>query len=277
MANKKNCKVLSTILALSVLSSLGAPQAYSKELAVVNDRKISDRDLTLSLSNLNEGQKSNLLKDTQFRKKALQALIDQEILAQEGKKLKLDEDADFRDLISVFEKQAMVNRLLERKLASKITPESLKKYYELHRDRYSTTQVHVQHILVSDEKEANLVKKMAQDNPGNFMELAKKHSKDPSVKSNQGDLGYVGHDKLVAEFTDAAFLTPNGKVTGPVKTLYGYHIIKVLDKKPGKPLEFAEVELYVRDALRNELVRDYTEQLRSQASIRVNAEAVEKL
>ena len=130
--------------------------------------------------------------------------------------------------------------------------------------------------MVSDESEARRLKKLAEEKPGDFQDLAEKHSKDPAAKTTRGDLGFVSHDRLVKEFTDVAFATADGRITGPIKTIYGYHIIKVIEKRMGKSLEFAEVELRVRDALRAELIRDYTDKLRAQSKIKVDPAAIEK-
>jgi parvulin-like peptidyl-prolyl isomerase len=136
--------------------------------------------------------------------------------------------------------------------------------------------VHVQQILVNDESEARRLKKLAEEQPGQFQELAEKYSKDPAAKVTRGELGFVGHDRLVKEFTDVAFSTPDGKIAGPIKTLYGYHVIKVIEKKMGKPLDYSEVELQVREALRMELARDYTDKVRAQDKIKVSDVSTEK-
>lgn len=244
--------------------------AFSKELANVNGRVITDRDLSLALGSLNLGQKDTFLKDSNSRRLILQGLVDQEVLTQEAEKLKLDQEQEVKDAISVFKKQLIMNRLLDKKLSGLITPADLQKYFKVNKDIYSTSQVHVQQILLSDEEEAKRLKKLAEENPGQFQDLADKYSKDPAVKTTHGELGFVSHDRLVKNFTDAAFATPDGKIAGPIKTIYGYHVIKVIEKRIGKALEFSEVELRVRDALRAELIRDYTDKLRTQATIKID-------
>jgi len=252
------------------------PAAFSKELANVNGRVITDRDLTVALGGLNDRQRGEFLRDSSSRQQILQGLIDQEVLTKEAEKLKLDQEPEVQETVANFKKQLIMNRLLDKKLAGQMTSSSLKKYFNLNKDIYSTSQVHVQQILVADESEARRLKKLAEEKPGEFQDLAAKHSQDPAAKSTRGDLGFVGYGRLVKEFVDAAFATPNGKIGGPIKTLYGYHVIKVIEKRIGKPLEFSEVELRVRDGLRAELIRDYTDKLRGQATIKVDEAAVEK-
>lgn len=91
------------------------------------------------------------------------------------------------------------------------------------------TKVKASHILVSSESEAKALKSQIDDG-ASFEELAKKYSKCPSG-ANGGDLGYFTHGQMVKEFEDAAFETETNKVSDPIKTQFGYHLIKVYDKK----------------------------------------------
>ncbi|MCQ2078816.1 MAG: peptidyl-prolyl cis-trans isomerase [archaeon] len=91
------------------------------------------------------------------------------------------------------------------------------------------TQVHAAHILVRDQKKANDIKTEIV-NGGNFADLAKKFSTCPS-KRKGGDLGWFKKGDMVKEFEDAAFAAQKGAVVGPVKTEFGWHIIKVLETK----------------------------------------------
>lgn len=92
------------------------------------------------------------------------------------------------------------------------------------------TQVRAEHILVETENEASDIKTQIEDKKITFEDAAKKYSKCPS-KANGGDLGYFGRGMMVKEFEDAAFDAPAGSVTDPVKTQFGWHLIKVIDKK----------------------------------------------
>lgn len=91
------------------------------------------------------------------------------------------------------------------------------------------TSVRASHILVDTKEEADLIKSRI-DAGGNFEALAKKYSKCPSGASG-GDLGYFERGQMVKPFEDAAFALPVGKVSEPVKTQFGWHVIKVLDKQ----------------------------------------------
>jgi peptidyl-prolyl cis-trans isomerase C len=92
-----------------------------------------------------------------------------------------------------------------------------------------TKEVHAAHILVKSEKKAKKVLDMLNSGQ-NFAEMARKYSDCPSSK-NKGDLGWFGKGMMVPEFEKAAFEGEKGKVIGPVKTQFGYHLIKVIEKK----------------------------------------------
>jgi len=248
----------------------------AKELAKVNESSITDKDLVLALSSLNEGQRDNVLKDVNSRRQLLFEIIDREVLAQEGEKLKLDQEPGFKAQMVLFRKQLLMSRLLEKKFSSQLTESAAKKYFQAHKDKFSTDQAHIQQILLGDEAQAKKVLALAQDSKNDFQELAEKYSKDPSAKNNRGDLGFIGRNRFVPEFTEAAFATPVGEITGPIKTIYGYHIVKVIDKRLGKSLGFDEVELQVRNALRQDLVRNYVDSLKGQSKIKVDNVALEK-
>ncbi|WZL72820.1 peptidylprolyl isomerase [Clostridiaceae bacterium 35-E11] len=133
---------------------------------------------------------------------------------------------------------------------------ALKKYYDEHIDDYRDVQVKASHILVDTEKEAKDI--LAKIKAGeDFGELAKKHSKDPGSGSQGGDLGYFPRGVMVPEFEEVAFSMKNGEVSEPVKSSFGYHIIKVMDKKD-EIKKFEEVkEMIKRDFMEKALMDKY--------------------
>jgi peptidyl-prolyl cis-trans isomerase C len=259
-------------------ASLAGSSAHAVDLAKVNGKVITDRDLQSALGNLNEGQRQNFLKDVNSRRQVLNGVIDQELLVQEGEKAKLDQDQEYKDALNAFRRQYLAARVLQKNLGSKFSDSAAKKYYQGHKDRYSTEQVRAMHILLKDEKEAEDVAKKAKNMSNDeFQELAEKISKDPSAKNNRGDLGFFGRDRMVPEFTEAAFSATEGKVVGPVQTSYGYHVIKVVTKRSGKPLQYDEVELRVKNDLRTDLTQNYVGSLKKTAKVEVDDKAVDKL
>lgn len=133
---------------------------------------------------------------------------------------------------------------------NKFTEEDKKKYFEEHKNEFGEgEQVRASHILVdSEEKAKEIEKKLAEG--GKFEELAKAESKCPS-KENGGDLNYFKRGQMVKEFEDAAFAGEVGKILPPVKTKFGYHVIKVTEKKAAKAPEYKDFEGKIADLLKN--------------------------
>lgn len=261
-----------------VASVASTSSAWAADLAKVNGKPITERDLSSALGNLNEGQREKVLKDVNTRRRILDGVIEQELLAQEGEKQKIDQEADYKTAVAAFRKNFLASRVLQKSIGNKLTDSAAKKYYEAHKNDFSTEQVHAQHILVSDEAQARDILKQAKAKDADFQALAEKFSKDPSAKNNRGDLGYFGRDAaFIDEFKNAAFGGKVGEIVGPIKTEYGYHVIKVVDKKSGKPLEYDEVELRVKGMMRQELAQQYVANLKKQAKIEVDQKAIDKM
>lgn len=263
------------IIALGLV--LMSTQAWSAQVATVNGRPVTDKDVQVALGGMNEGQRKGLLKDLNSKKQVVNSVVEQEILVQEAEKQKLDQDQEYKDAVAAFRKQYLVNRLLQKNLSKEMSDTAVKKYYSNHKTDFSTDTVHAQHILVDSEKAAQEMLKAARASGADFQALAEKHSIDPSAKNNRGDLGYFGFDQFVPEFSQAAFGAKKGSIIGPVKTAFGYHVIKVIDKKVGKTLEFHEVEMKVRNALKQQLIQNYVEKLKDTAKVSVDEKALEKL
>ncbi len=130
------------------------------------------------------------------------------------------------------EKNLQVKKLLEPQII--ITDEEIKDYFEENKESFNTEeQIKASHILVDNEEKAMEVKNKL--NAGeDFAELAKEYSTDNSNKDNGGSLGFFGRGEMVPEFEDIAFSLEAGKTSEPVKTDFGFHIIKVEEKKEAK-------------------------------------------
>jgi peptidyl-prolyl cis-trans isomerase C len=264
-------------IAIVSLSAAFVFAATGREMAKVNGTPITDADMRNALTGLNEGQRDSVLRDANSRRQILGSLIDQEVLVDEAAKEKLDQDADYKDALAAFRKQYLSSRVLQKNLGSKMSDSAARKYYENNKLKYSTAEVHAFHILVADEEKAREVLKLVKAPDADFQSIAEKMSIDPSAKNNRGDLGFFGRDRMVPEFTGAAFDAAKGEIVGPIKTTYGYHIIKVIDKKAGKILGYDEVELRVKNELQKQMAENYVGKLRTQAKIEIDDKALQKM
>ncbi|SMQ81883.1 foldase protein PrsA [Bacillus sp. OV166] len=140
-----------------------------------------------------------------------------------------------------------IKQLLEPQI--EITEEEMKTYFDENKDSFAEAeQIKASHILVADEKTANEVKQKLNDG-GDFAELAKNYSTDDSTKDSGGDLGYFAKGTMVTEFEDVAFGLAVDQVSKPVKTEYGYHIIKLEAKKKAKEANYNDSKEEIKETL----------------------------
>ncbi|WP_137790541.1 peptidylprolyl isomerase [Bacillus sp. E(2018)] len=155
-------------------------------------------------------------------------------------------------------KERIKSMLLNEKAATegvKVSEAEMKKTFE---EKYKT-EVKASHILVDDEKTAKEVQKKLNEG-GDFAKLAEEYSKDPGSKSKGGDLGFFGKGAMVPEFDKVAFTLEKGKTSELVKSDYGYHIIKVTDKRENK---FEDKKEQIEQELKQQKAKPITEILES--------------
>ncbi|WP_139995883.1 peptidyl-prolyl cis-trans isomerase [Kurthia sp. Dielmo] len=154
---------------------------------------------------------------------------------------------DFEESVKTY---IQTQKLMEPTL--EITDAKLKAYFKENKSSYDTAkQVKASHILVEDKKTAKKVAKLLADG-GDWNKLAKKYSTDTSNASDGGNLGYFDKSSMDENFADAAFSMKKGEISDPVKSSYGYHIIKVTGIKSAKEATYADVKDEVRTAYVNE-------------------------
>jgi foldase protein PrsA len=149
-------------------------------------------------------------------------------------------------------KEDLKNYLTMRKLIEpqiEISDEELKTYFDENKDSLGEAeQVKASHILVEDEATANEIKQKLADG-ADFAELAKEYSTDEGSKGNGGELGFFPKGTMVTEFEDVAFSLPINEISDPVKSDYGYHIIKVEEKKEAKEANFDDSKATIKETL----------------------------
>jgi foldase protein PrsA len=150
------------------------------------------------------------------------------------------------DLKQDIEYYVLIEKLLKPEID--VTEEEKKAYFEENKATYDQQeQVEASHILVEDEATAKEVAEKLADG-GDFAELAKEYSTDSSSESG-GELGFFAKGDMVAEFENAAFAMKAGEISDPVKSEYGYHIIKVTDKKEAKAAKYEDHEAEIAETL----------------------------
>jgi peptidyl-prolyl cis-trans isomerase C len=197
----------------------------------------------------------------------LDRLVDGMLITEAGRKEHLEQNPELQVRLKRYEDRLIQEAYLNQAIKAAETEDQLKaRYQTFAKDKAGKEEVHAQHILVKTEDEAKSV--IAElDKGADFGELAKKYSTDPSASSG-GDLGYFGHDDMVKAFTDAAFALPKGQYTKtPVKTEFGWHVIKVEDRRAGKPPSFEEAREQLSRDLAHEIIDAKLQGLRGAAKI----------
>lgn len=238
-------------------------QGSGATLATVNGAPIKesrvDEQLKQIPADLLQGREADV------RRQILDRVIDQELVAQEAKKMKIERDPDYRKQLDMVKLQLKANAVIARKVSETITPDAVRQRYEQVKAQLAFPAVKAKHILVPTEQEARDIIKIA--TPANFSELAKTRSKGPSAEQG-GDLGWFRREAMIPEFAQVAFSTPVGTVAQtPVKTQFGWHVVLVEDRndKYVPPLE--QVEPQIRQELAQQVVQNYLSNLRKGATI----------
>ena len=197
----------------------------------------------------------------------LDRLVDGALITKAGRKEHLEQDSELQVRLKRYEDRLIQEAYLNQAIKAAETEGQLKaRYQSFAKDKAGQEEVHAQHILVKTEDEAKSV--IAElDKGADFGELAKKYSTDPSARSG-GDLGYFGHDDMVPAFADTAFALAKGQYSKtPVKTEFGWHVIKVEDRRAGKPPSFEEAREQLSRELAHEIIDAKLQNLRGAAKI----------
>ncbi len=242
-------------IGLVALMTAAASDAQAKVLAKVNGVEITDEDLKLAVEDLGPGIPRQL--EGKARESyVLDFLVDEQLVVQKAQADKLAETPDFAKKLAYLRDKALMETLLGDVAKQAATESAIKATYdEAAKNQKPETEYHARHILVPTEEEAK--KALARVKGGeDFSKVATEVSKDPSAKG--GDLGWFTKDRMVPEFGEAAAKLKPGEVSEPVKTQFGWHIIKLDETRPKTfpPLDQIrdQVTRYVVQKAQSELV-----------------------
>ncbi len=212
-----------------------------KILAKVGQKEITNLDVQGAIQGLDPFQ-AQQFQTEEGQKYVLEDLINQELLYMYAKDNKIDQEEDFRNEMKKVEENVLKQYVINKIITSvKLTEEEKRAFFEAQKQNFSKPETAcAKHILVDSEEKANDILGKINAGDVSFEDAAKEHSSCPS-KNNGGDLGTFGRGQMVPEFENAVFNMNKGEVTGPVKTQFGYHLIKLEDKNESSIPEYDEV------------------------------------
>ena len=264
-------------LALGLLASatFGALAQADTVVATVSGQPVTEADVQMAVSELD--QQFAQLSPEQKRAAALSAIIEIRLMAEKAKAAKLDQDDEFKRKLAFLNDRALHAQVIEKEISPKVTDEDLKARYDKEIGaRPPVEEVHARHILVKTEEEAkDVIKKLEEG--GDFEAIAKEKSDDPGSGANGGDLGFFSKGHMVPEFEAAAFaLEPGSYTKTPVKSEFGFHVIKVEEKRTQPPVPFDQVKDQIRQLVFRDLYFATVKDLRAGAQVEIKDEALKK-
>ena len=230
-------------------------------LATIDGVNITDADLDAYIANLPKEQQAYAAYP-QFREHALKQLLAFHLYAKMAEEEKMDETDEFKAMMERARKDILAQLAINSVLKDiTVTDEEMQAFYKENPQHFEKGEtVHAKHILVDSEEKAQDIMNKITAGDIYFEDAAKEFSSCPS-NAQGGDLGEFGKGQMVPEFDQAVFAAEVGKVVGPVKTQFGYHLIKVEDKKDASVTPFDEVKEQIRANLlqqkQNSFYHDY--------------------
>ena len=252
-------------LAMVLLAALPVrAQDANPVLAKVNGAEIRQSDVALAEEEL--GPSLAQMDPATKKDNVLSFLIDMKIVSKAAEDKKVENNEDFKKRLAFTRSRLLMDSLLATEGKAATTDEAMKKVYEDASKQITGEQeVHARHILVETEDDAKAV--AAELKKGaDFAELAKKKSKDPGA-SDGGDLGFFTKDQMVPEFSAVAFTLEPGKISDPVKSQFGWHIIKVEEKRNREAPGFEQVKAQIETYVTRKAQADYVAKLREAAKV----------
>lgn len=208
--------------------------------------------------------------DANLQNALVNGYINIKLLEQETKSQNVESSKEFQDKLNTVKTQMLQQEVVERHVKSVVTDQLIDAEYDkIAASLKGKEEVKVSHILVGTEAEAIELKKKL-NKGAKFANLAKDHSKDEGSKANGGEIGYVIQGQLVPEFENKALSMKVNEISAPVKTQFGWHIIKVLDKRPAKIPSKEEARANISARLSREAMEKYLADLASKAEVKLN-------
>ena len=267
---------LTAFVAMTAVAPAQAPVA-DPVIAKVNGIEIRQSDLNLAEEDIGRDMPAN--DEAGKRDYLVNYLSDMLLIAKAAEAKKIPDSAEFKRRLAFVRNKALMETVLGEESKAAVTEQALRKIYDdATKTMSGQEEVRARHILfrVNDPNDTT-ASKAAEDKVKNTIERIKKGedfgthasalTEDPSGKQDGGDLGYFTRDQMVPEFSEVAFGLEKGQVSGPVKSPFGWHVLKIEDKRKRQPPPFDEVRGEIERFASRKAQVDFVTKLRADAKI----------
>ncbi len=212
----------------------------SRVLANVNGKPITEEDVDRFITAL--GRNGQAYNNPQGRAAVLEQLIAQRLFLLDAQRNLYEREQAFKDQLAAVKEQLLMEYSISKCVEGvRVTEDEVKAYYEAHKSELDSGEtVNASHILVDSEEKANELLAAIQAGETTFEEAARAHSSCPSAAEG-GNLGDFGRGQMVPEFDKACFEMEEGEVSSPIKTQFGYHLIRLNKKNPAAPIAYNDI------------------------------------
>jgi peptidyl-prolyl cis-trans isomerase C len=265
--SKKRSFVAAAILALAAFGTNPNPSFAQddKVVAKVNGNTITEADMRFA--NAEIGAQLGDIPENVKRRALAEYLIDNALFAEAAIAAKIAADPAFEEQMQYVRRRLLREQYFEKQLKGAISEADAKKIYDQRVAQLkSENEVAARHILVDNEEKAKEILAKIKAG-GDFAALAKENSTDTGSKEQGGFLGYFGRGQMVPEFEKAAFTMIKGQVSEPVKTNFGWHIIKLEDRRRKPPPSFDDVKETILNSLAVLKAQEVVGALRKKADV----------
>lgn len=266
LSNRIAQSILTLTLAFAALGMAAAgAHADDKVVATINGKPITNADLAVADSEI--GADMGSLPEAQKRMSLLEFLIDNQLFAEAAEGDKLDTGPEFESRLAYLKRRALRELYFEKVIKGAVSDADARAIYDEQVMKLKPEEeVQARHILVETEDKAKELKEKIKGG-ADFSVVAKENSKDPGSKDDGGNLGYFGHGQMVPQFEEVVFKLAKGDVSDPVKTQFGWHLIKIEDKRMKGPPAFDIVKDRIVQSLLLQKAQKTATDLRAKAKI----------
>ena len=267
------CRKIGFAIMLSALMVAPAIGQDSKVVARVDGVEITEMDLANAQSAL--GAEVAGMPEEIRRRQAMEFLITNQLMAEAGSKENLQDDPGFEQRMKTYRRLALSELFFEKDIRGAVTEAEARKVYDQRVAEFEPQlQVRARHILVEKQEQArDIIKRLAKGE--DFAKLAKGHSKDAGAEAG-GDLGYFGKGDMVKPFDEAVFALEVKKISEPVQTQFGWHVIEVIEKGSTKPNSFEDDKGRIMAELIQQKMGAVVGKLRSKAKVEITDPELKK-